>query len=256
MITHFLRIFFGIFLFISINSSLKAEVGAATVYKITMKKVELCESSTGVDNCAGAIVLANREQEIDIASVGAGAEAASYGDVTLLPLGTTYTHMRVTISRKFTIRADITVSGIGTDCQTYAETSGYPGGHAAAGNEIHTHRPAMNPNQTLADMTVYLINDQASICTAANCSSASDDQTITYAQGTGSSLYQTQHADGSTDANHVLVYKLQSPYTVALIAPILDISFGTSKAVQATEIGTTNLCNFEPMEPAVTISIK
>ena len=202
------------------------------------------------------IVLANREQEIDIASVGAGAEAASYGDVTLLPLGTTYTHMRVTISRKFTIRADITVSGIGTDCQTYAETSGYPGGHAAAGNEIHTHRPAMNPNQTLADMTVYLINDQASICTAANCSSASDDQTITYAQGTGSSLYQTQHADGSTDANHVLVYKLQSPYTVALIAPILDISFGTSKAVQATEIGTTNLCNFEPMEPAVTISIK
>ena len=34
------------------------------------------------------------------------------------------------------------------------------------------------------------------------------------------------------------------------------ISFGTSSAVQATEIGTTNLCNFEPMEPVVTISIK
>ena len=256
MVTHLFRIIFGIFLFLSINSDLKAEVGAATVYKVTMKKVELCESSTGVDNCVGAIVLANREQEIDIASVDAGAEAALYGDVTLLPLGTTYSHMRVTISRKFTIRADITVSGIATDCQTYAETSGYPGGHAAAGNEIHTHRPAMNPNQTLADMTVYLINDQASICTAADCSSTSDDQTITYAQGTGSSLYQTQHADGSTDTDHVLIYKLESPYTVALIAPTIDISFGTSKAVQATEIGTTNLCNFEPMEPVVTISIK
>ena len=35
----------------------------------------------------------------------------------------------------------------------------------------------------------------------------------------------------------------------------IDISFGTSKAVQATEIGETNLCNFEPMEPVVTISI-
>ena len=105
-------------------------------------------------------------------------------------------------------------------------------------------------------MTTYLINDQASICTAADCSSTSDDVTITYSQGTGSSTYQTQHADGSTDSDHVLVYKLQSPYTVALIAPTIDISFGTSSAVQATEIGTTNLCNFEPMEPVVTISIK
>ena len=149
--------FFSIFLFLSINSNLDAETGAATVYKVTMKKVELCESSTGVDNCEGSVVLADREQEIDIASVDAGAEAATYGDVALLPLGTTYTHMRVTISRKFTIRADISVAGIATDCQTYAETSGYPGGHAAAGNEIHTHRPAMNPNQTLADMTTNLI---------------------------------------------------------------------------------------------------
>ena len=96
--------------------------------------------------------------------------------------------MRVTISRKFTIQADIDVSGIATPCRTYAETSGYPGGHAAAGNEIHTHRPAMNPNQTLADMDVYLLNDQAVICTAANCASTSGAQTITYSQGSGSSI--------------------------------------------------------------------
>ena len=41
---------------------------------------------------------------VDIASVDAGASAASYGEPALLPLGVTYTHMRVTIDRKFTIK--------------------------------------------------------------------------------------------------------------------------------------------------------
>jgi hypothetical protein len=225
------------------------------IHKVTMKKIELCESSTGVDNCVGAIVLADRELEIDIAAADAGAAAAAYGDVTLLPLGTTYTHMRTTISRKFTVSADITVSGIGTPCRTYADAK-YPGNHAAAGNEIHTHRPAMTPNTTQAEMVSYLVNDQFTVCTAANCSSVSDDNDNTYAQGTGSSTFQTQHADGSTATDHVMIYTLTAPYTVALIAPVLDISFATQAAVNASEIGTSNLCNIEPLEPVVTISIQ
>ena len=249
------KIFLVSFIFLGLNSNLNAETGAATVYKITMKKIELCESSTGVDNCVGAIVLADTELEIDIAAATAGAAAAAYGNVALLPLGTTYTHMRVTISRKFTISADITVAGISTDCQTYAAAK-YPGNHAAAGNEIHTHRPAMSPNQTQAEMVSYLVNDQFTVCTAANCSSVSDDNDLTYAQGTGSSTFQTQHADGSTETDHVMIYTLEAPYTVALIAPVLDISFATQAAVNASEIGTTNLCNIEPLEPVVTISIQ
>jgi hypothetical protein len=249
------KIFLVSFIFLGLNSNLYAETGAATVYKITMKKLELCESSTGVDDCVGAVVLAENEVEIDIASADAGAAAATYGNVALLPLGTTYTHMRVTISRKFTISADITVAGISTDCQTYAAAK-YPGNHAAAGNEIHTHRPAMSPNQTQAEMVSYLVNDQFTVCTAANCSSVSDDNDLTYAQGTGSSTFQTQHADGSTETDHVMIYTLVAPYTVALIAPVLDISFATQAAVNASEIGTTNLCNIEPLEPVVTISIQ
>ena len=249
------KIFLVSFIFLGLNSNLNAETGAATVYKIIMKKIELCESSTGVDNCVGAIVLADRELEIDIAAATAGAAAAAYGDVTLLPLGTTYTHMRTTISRKFTVSADITVAGISTPCRTYTAAK-YPGDHAAAGNEIHTHRPAMTPNTTQAEMVTYLINDKASVCTAVNCSSTSDDVDITYAQGTGSSTFQTQHADGSTGTDHVMIYTLATPYTVALIAPVLDISFATQAAVNASEIGTTNLCNIEPVEPVVTISIQ
>ena len=48
------KIFLVSFIFLGMNSNLKAETGAATVYKITMKKIELCESSTGVDDCVGA----------------------------------------------------------------------------------------------------------------------------------------------------------------------------------------------------------
>ena len=250
------KIFLVSFIFLGMNSNLKAETGAATVYKITMKKIELCESSTGVDDCVGAVVLAERDFEIDIAAADAGAAAASYGDVALLPLGTTYQHMRVTISRKFTISADIAVANLtGGDCQTYAEAK-YPGDHDASGNEIHTHRPAMSPGEDQAEMVSYLVNDEFTICTAANCGSIIDNQNNVYAQGTGSSTFQTQHADGSTGTDHVMIYTLTAPYTVALIAPVLDISFATQAAINASEIGTTNLCLIEPVEPAVTISIK
>ena len=249
------KIFLVSFIFLGMNSNLKAETGAATVYKITMKKIELCESSTGVDDCVGAVVLAERDFEIDIAAADAGAAAASYGDVALLPLGTTYQNMRVTISRKFTIKADIAVNGISTRCRTIAGIK-YPGDHAAAGNEIHTHAPAVAPNQGAANMVTYLINDKASICTSVNCDATADDQEVTYAQGTGSSTFQTQHADGSTGTDHVMIYTLTAPYTVALIAPVLDISFATQAAISASEIGTTNLCLIEPVEPAVTISLK
>jgi len=249
------KIFLVSFIFLGMNSNLKAETGAATVYKITMKKIELCESSTGVDNCVGSIVLAERDFEIDIAAADAGAAAASYGDVALLPLGTTYQHMRVTISRKFTIKADIAVNGISTRCRTIAGIK-YPGDHAAAGNEIHTHAPAVAPNQGAANMVTYLINDKASICTSVNCDATADDQEVTYAQGTGSSTFQTQHADGSTGTDHVMIYTLTAPYTVALIAPVLDISFATQAAVVASEIGETNFCKIEAVEPVVTISIQ
>ena len=46
------------------------------------------------------------EQEVDIASADAGAVAGAYGNAALTyHLGETYTHMRVTILRKFTVKS-------------------------------------------------------------------------------------------------------------------------------------------------------
>ena len=156
----------------------------------------------------------------------------------------------------FTIKADLEVSGVTDNCTTTAALSGssYPGG-SLSGNEKYDRTPIIADGGTAAEADLYLKNNQMKTCTNAACSTLSGANTITYAQGSGSSTYQTQHADGSTSDDHVMVYKLTTPYTVALIAPTIDISFGTSAAIKATEVGT-DFCMFDPQEPVVTITIK
>ena len=244
----------NIFILFFLSVSAYAATGAADVYKVTMRKVELCTGSTGVASCDGAVVIGSGDVEVDIASVDAGASAASYGEPALLPLGVTYTHMRVTIDRKFTIRNSTAIAAgeNATACRTIASTDGMYVTDEAT--DKYTHKPVVANNQTAAEMNVYLVNDQYTRCNLANCSNKTDDQSISYAQGTGSSKHQTQHADGSTDDDHVMIYELTSPYTVALIAPKIDISFGTSAAVSAQEVN--ELCQIWAEEPVVTITIK
>ena len=241
-----------ILFFLSVSAY--AVTGAADVYKVTMRKVELCTGSTGVSSCDNAVVIGTGDKEVDIASVDAGASAASYGEPALLPLGVTYTHMRVTIDRKFTIRNSTAIAAgeNATACRTIASTDGMYVTDEAT--DKYTHKPVVANNQTAAEMNVYLVNDQYTRCNLANCSNKTDDQSISYAQGTGSSKHQTQHADGSSDADHVMIYELTSPYTVALIAPKIDISFGTSAAVSAQEVN--ELCQIWAEEPVVTITIE
>ena len=244
----------NIFILFFLSVSAYAVTGAADVYKVTMRKVELCTGSTGVSSCDNAVVIGTGDKEVDIASVDAGASAASYGEPALLPLGETYTHMRVTIDRKFTIKNSTAIAAgeNATACRTIASTDGMYVTDEAT--DKYTHKPVVANNQTAAEMNVYLVNDQYTRCNLANCSNKTDDQSISYAQGTGSSKHQTQHADGSSDADHVMIYELTSPYTVALIAPKIDISFGTSAAVSAQEVN--ELCQIWAEEPVVTITIE
>ena len=65
----------------------------------------------------------------------------------------------------------------------------------------------------------------------------------------------------------VLVYELSTPYTVTLIPPTIDISFGTRNSIKAQEVcadggddcdasNTDGFCMFSPQEPQVTVTIK
>ena len=230
-----------------------AAKGAATVYKVTMRKVELCTGSTSVDNCDGAVVLGSGDKQIDIAAVDAGAVAGSYGNATLLPLGVTYTHMRVTIDRGFVVKSaviDTGSSGDTDDCKTIASTDAMYATDRAT--DKYTHVPVIAEGGTNAEMNLYMPSDNYSRCLNATCGATNDDIDQTY--GTLYATYQEQHAEGDTTDDHMLVYQLTSPYTVSLMSPTLDISFGTQEAAGAYEVNS--LCQMWAEEPVVTITLK
>ncbi len=237
-------------------SSFAEVTGPAAVYKVTMKKVELCTGSTSVTNCKNSVVIGSGNKQVDIASVGAGSTAAAYGDPALLPLGETYTHMRVTVDRKFVIKSKTLLNPSQADtekCVTMATTNTLYGG--AESTRKYTHRISHAHNKALTDaaeMNIYLENDSYTKCENGSCGATSVG-TNDYSSPSVSTFQSTHNADTSDD--HMLVYKLSSPYTVALIAPTIDISFGTSAALGAYR-AAAGRCAFYAEEPQVTISIK
>ena len=146
--------------------------GDADIYKVTMRKVELCTGYTVVDfddiltdaACHDAVVVGSGDKEVDIASVSAGMAAAAYGQAALLPLGATYTHVRVTVDRNFKIRTetaiDIGGSSAGQDetdnCVTIATTDTMYVTDEAT--DKYTHVPAVAEGGTRAEMSVYVRN--------------------------------------------------------------------------------------------------
>ena len=250
------RIIISFLIFIGLTISVLASAtGPAEVYKVTMRKVELCTGSTSVTNCANSVTIGTGDQVVDIAAVGQGAVAAAYGDPALLPLGETYTHMRVTVDRKFVIKSGSVLdpAGDAEGCVTRETSTTLYGGTEAT--RKYTHNISHADEKALTDaqeQNIYLTNDTYTLCENANCSSNSAS-TNDYSSPS-QSLFQSTH-DADTSDDHMLVYKLTSPYTVALISPAIDISFGTSVAL-GVYTAADGQCAFYAGEPAVTITIK
>ena len=97
--------------------------GDAATLKIIIRKLELC---TGFQEgghsynirkeafCNDAVVIGEGDQEYDITSVEPGMSIGSYGDTSLLPMGETYTHIRLTLDKKFVMKNSL-VDGKGLD---------------------------------------------------------------------------------------------------------------------------------------------
>ena len=234
------------------NSNAATVKGAASVYKVTMTKLEICTASTGVTNCEGAIVLGEGRKVVDIAAADAGAVAGSYGKATLLPLGETYSHMRVTILRKFTVKTSAAIDTTGTPdaCVTQAATDTLYGGGGEAARR-YTHAITVADDATAAEQNLYLTNDSYSICTNATCG-ATTGSTNDYTSPTYATYMEGHDADFGQE--HVMIYALTTPYTVSLIPPTIDISFGTQEAIGASNVGSR--CLMLAFEPVCTITIK
>ena len=104
--------------FYSVNTF--AATGAATEYKVTMTKLELCETGSTTANCLNPLTISpsGTSGAVDIASVSAGATAGSYGNIAKAKIGTLYTFIQITMSRQFQI------TGTAGSCATKAGESG------------------------------------------------------------------------------------------------------------------------------------
>lgn len=75
-----------------------ATCSAATRYDVNVQEVALCQDSA----CASSSVVGSGAKTFDIASAAVGTAIGSYAKVDALPVGV-YSHIRVVISRTFTI---------------------------------------------------------------------------------------------------------------------------------------------------------
>ena len=189
-----------------------AAKGAATVFKITMTKLELCDSTSTDSVCNNPVTIGTGTSPvIDIASTDAGAAAASYGNLGLGKFGTTYTYFQITMKRAMTLKGTA-VDGAGTTCITAGNGTNRIGGAGAANGG------------TPAEVTLYAgIVGTSGLPLTMN---SVDD-----AEGTG------PDAAGTIDDAHDFFQfreKLDTALTLkAGVIPTVKIAFGTSLALEA-----------------------
>lgn len=205
--------------------------GQPTQYQVTMKKVELCTDLA----CTAPYVVGERDMDADIASVSAGADVGNFAPTTGIPPGIVYTHLRVTISRTFTITASISVDG--GLCRT-------DGGD----NATATQMTVGASSGTAVAETMYLVN--------AGSYGASDG---TRDGAVGSSNIDIDYSSPSSAKsmtvsgdNAVMTYELTSPYQKTLRAPVIKVKFNTATAVGVEDTA----CSMWINEPTVSITLQ
>ena len=255
----YIKFIFFFILLLSISSNVYAAVGKAAVYKVTMKEAALCTSKGSGTTCNGKIVIGTGDKEVDVASVNAGAVAGSFGNPALLPLGETYTHMQVTIDRKFTVKTSDTSGEMlktnnGDVCRTVANADAQYGTSEAARKYTHKRAFDEGTGSASAETRVYLMNhgtNNVTTCAATNCSSTgttTSGSTCTYCAAMKSDL-------DSDDTEHVLIYALTKPYTVTTKPPKVTMKFGTAEALSSSDV-TGTVCNIWAEEPVFTATIE
>ena len=208
-----------------------SDEGQPTQYQVTMKKVELCTDLA----CSTTYTVGERDMDADIASVSAGADIGAYAPTTGIPPGIVYTHLRVTISRTFTVTASISVDG--GLCRT-------DGGN----NANATQMTVGASSGTAVAETMYLVN--------AGSYGASDG---TRDGDVGSSNIDVDYSSPESAKsmtvsgdNAVMVYELTAPYQKTLRAPVIKVKFNTATAIGVEDTA----CSMYINEPKVSITLQ
>ena len=208
-----------------------SDEGQPTQYQVTMKKVELCTDLA----CTSPYVVGEKDMDADIASVTAGADVGSFAPTTGIPPGIVYTHLRVTISRTFTITASISV-GAGL-CRT-------DGGD----NATATQMTVGASSGTAVAETMYLVNAGSYGATDGTRDGAVGSSNIDVDYSSPESA-KSMTVSGD---NAVMVYELTAPYQKTLRAPVIKVKFNTATAIGVEDTA----CSMYINEPSVTISLQ
>lgn len=220
---------FIILLFIStffLTSLVRAD-GPATQYVITMTKVELCEtgSSLVVTNCVNPVQISETGSTaaVDIAGLGASG-AASFGNMSKAKVGSTYTHIRTTLSRLVTVTGqDNNITGGDGTCVTVNGNNGAAGLYALGAT---TGTPA----------SVTLVMPDTATYNVLGGMGATLDNTV--AGSTASTITQVAGTIAAADTHFASISALGKSVTIkAGQIPTIKAAFGTANAVRANGIG-------------------
>ena len=234
--------------------------GGPNKYQITIKKIELCTSTSSTCECHGRVTIGAGVVVADIASVDAGQEVVSFVSATGLPIGTTFTHMRVTMDRKITTTTGYTVDGQeGDECVTR------PPSLSIKDKSGPAYRPVVEQVEQAniapvdeEDMDIYIINKEYTQCLNPNCTknetweweypATNDESTVCDGDG--------DDGDGEESPDFIKVYTLKRfgpthdplPYTVRPKAPKIGLLFGIRNSIGVSRICDNGpcVCSFFP----------
>ena len=238
-------------------------------YIITLKKLELCTASpaslvnttealSSYDvTCTGAVTVGTGSLTFDLTSVAAGQSIATFASTTGLPIGTTYNHIKLTLSREIKMRGSVTIA-FGEAYKGICSTDSA----ATAGSGNKYERMLAGKTSGTATLQTFYVNTDSGdatdrgtlsqntvsahpyrMCTTQNCSSA-----IGFAEGGADGtmnkwlpfdpLYGIAIEDvTSTDTDFSLIFPLSKPYTVGPTAPKIDVAFGSSGSLNGLATG-------------------
>jgi len=237
--------------------------GVASIFKITLTKIELC-TATPLDGkndttCTGSTTVGTGNKEFDVASVDAGAQVGSFVSTAGLPIGTTFTHAKPTMSREVKVKGYVEID---SNCWCRTESDSTYNSSTGKYKSVLYGVCETSEADAIANAeegTYYIqtdTTDGTTICANAACDSGSN-QSMDYTKDTTSlnaqyGLAMNDPAIGDTTFD--MIYQLESNYTVGVTSPKIDIAFGTQTALFANE-WTDGSCYVEPYYVRSTVTI-
>ena len=210
-----MKLFYKIlFLSLLFLPKVNAGTGPASEYKITMTLLELCDSTSSLTACNNPVVISSGTSGVvDIAGTTAGEAAASYGSLSTVPIGTTFTHMQITMNRSITATGSANDTASTPDqCFTKTNSNGTDALNAAG-------HASTASSATLFMGFIGTVNGDAT-----NSATAGD--------GSGTSRAATTVTSGDDFLEHRVA--LTTPLTIkAGQFPTVKIAFGTANAIGA-----------------------